>query len=120
MDSAAVLRSTKGSPQKARLIIDQVRGRNVTEALAMLNLSNKRVASVLKKVLWSAISNAEHLSEKKNIKLNIEQLFIKECYVNTGLTRYRRRVRPAPMGRAYREQRRLFTVKFVLSDGNEE
>jgi len=120
MHFTAVLRSTKGSPQKARLVIDQVRGRNVTEALALLNLSRKRVASVLKKVLWSAISNAEYLSEKNNLKLNIEQLFIKECYVNTGLTKHRRRIRPAPMGRAYREQRRLFTVKFVLSDGNEE
>ncbi len=120
MRSTAVLRSTKGSPQKARLIIDQVRGRNVTEALALLALSKKRVASVIKKVLWSAISNAEHLSEKGNSKLNIEQLFITECCVNMGLTKHRRRVRPAPMGRAYREQRRLFTVKFVLSDSNEK
>lgn len=115
----AILRSAKGSPQKARLLLDQLRGRNVTEALALLNLSKKRIAPVLKKVLWSAISNAEFSSEKGNSKLNIEKLFIAECYVNKGLTKHRRRVRPAPMGRAYREQRRLFTVKFVLSDGNE-
>ncbi|MGQ9897569.1 MAG: large ribosomal subunit protein uL22 [Acidobacteriota bacterium] len=120
MESTAILYSVKGSPQKARLIIDQVRGHTVTEALALLTLNKKRIALVLKKVLWSAISNAEYLSEKKNSKLNIEQLFIKECHINKGITKYRRRVRPAPMGRAYREQRRLFTVKFVLSDNSQE
>jgi len=119
MRATAILRSAKGSPQKARLVVDQIRGRNVTEALALLNLSKKRVASLLKKALWSAIANAEYLSEKENLKLNIEKLFIAECYVNKGITKHRRRIRPAPMGRAYREQRRLFNVKFVLSDGSE-
>ncbi|QUW03476.1 50S ribosomal protein L22 [Chloracidobacterium validum] len=116
MRSTALLRSSKGSPQKARLIIDQIRGRNVTEALALLNLSRKRLAPILRKVLWSAISNAEYRAEQNNIQLNMEQLFVEECSVETGLTKYRRRVRPAPMGRAYREQRRLFNVRVVLSD----
>ncbi len=120
MQSIAVLRSSKGSPQKARLIVDQVRGRNVTEALALLSLNKKRLARIVKKVLWSAISNAEHNAEKKNIRLNLDQLIISECYVNTGVTKYRRRVRPAPMGRAYREHRRLFSIKFVLTDQSEQ
>lgn len=119
MRSIAFLRASKGSPQKARLIIDQIRGRNVTEALALLDLSNKRSSSILRKVLWSAISNAECLAEQRNIKLNIDELFIRECSIETGLTKHRRRVRPAPMGRAYREQRRLFNVRFVLSDSVE-
>lgn len=119
MRSVAILRSSKGSPQKARLIVDQVRGRNVTEALALLNLSKKRLAKTLRKVLWSAISNAEYTAEKENVRLNLDQLVISECYVGTGMTKYRRRVRPAPMGRAYREHRRLFSVKFVLTDHSE-
>lgn len=119
MRSVAILRSSKGSPQKARLLVNQVRGRNVTEALALLGLSSKRLARVLKKVLWSAISNAEYIAEKRNTHIDIEKLIISECYVNTGVTKYRRRIRPAPMGRAYREQRRLFSVKFVLTDQSE-
>ncbi len=88
------------SPQKARLVIDLIRGRQAGEAISILNATNKRIAPVVEKVLRSAIANAENKSED----VDVDRLFVSEAYVNEGPRV--KRIRPAPMGRAFRYQRR--------------
>lgn len=105
MEAIAKLRSIKGSPQKARLVIDLIRGRNVSQALAILKFTNKRAAQPIAKCLNSAIANATYLAEQQNIAIDPDDLWIKRCFVDMGPHKNRRRLRPAPQGRAYREQR---------------
>jgi large subunit ribosomal protein L22 len=105
MKARAVAKYIKGSPQKARLVIDLIRGRSVTEALAMLKTSNKRAAKPIEITLRSAIANAEQKADQLNVAIDVDRLKISSAVVDLGPTKYRRRVRPAPMGRAYRERR---------------
>ncbi|HSE98829.1 MAG TPA: 50S ribosomal protein L22 [Blastocatellia bacterium] len=105
MKARAVAKYIKGSPQKARLVIDLIRGRNVNEALAVLAASNKRAARPIEITLRSAIANAEQKAEQINIAIDVDRLMVSTATVDLGPTKYRRRVRPAPMGRAYRERR---------------
>jgi large subunit ribosomal protein L22 len=105
MKARAVAKYIKGSPQKARLVIDLIRGRNVNDALGVLKVSNKRAAVPIETALRSAIANAEYKAEQLNIAVDIDRLVVSKAIVNLGPTKYRRRVRPAPMGRAYRERR---------------
>jgi large subunit ribosomal protein L22 len=116
MEARAIAKYIKGSPQKARLVIDQIRGMKASEALATLRLSDKRASVPISKALWSAISNAAYLAEKQNISVDADALVVTKCYVNTGPTKMRRRVRPAPMGRAYREQRRCCHITIYVSN----
>jgi large subunit ribosomal protein L22 len=105
MKAIAVAKYIKGSPQKARLVIDLIRGRNVNEALAILRNSNKRAATPIEITLRSAIANAEYKADQLNIAVDVDRLVVSRAVVDLGPTKYRRRVRPAPMGRAYRERR---------------
>ena len=105
MKARAVARYIKGSPQKARLVIDLIRGRSVNEALAMLKVSNKRAAKPIEITLRSAIANAEQKADQLNVAIDVDRLKISSAVVDLGPTKYRRRPRPAPMGRAYRERR---------------
>jgi large subunit ribosomal protein L22 len=105
MKARAVAKYIKGSPQKARLVIDLIRGRGVNEALAMLKTSNKRAAKPIEITLRSAIANAEQKADQLNVAIDVDRLKISSAVVDLGPTKYRRRVRPAPMGRAYRERR---------------
>ncbi len=105
MKARAVAKYIKGSPQKARLVIDLIRGRGVTEALAMLKTSNKRAAKPIEITLRSAIANAEQKADQLNVAIDVDRLKISSAVVDLGPTKFRRRVRPAPMGRAYRERR---------------
>jgi large subunit ribosomal protein L22 len=105
MKARAVAKYIKGSPQKARLVIDLIRGRSVNEALAMLKTSNKRAAKPIEITLRSAIANAEQKADQLNVAIDVDRLKISSAVVDLGPTKYRRRVRPAPMGRAYRERR---------------
>ena len=89
------------SPQKARLVIDMIRGRQAGDAISILSGTNKRIAPTIEKVLRSAIANAENKSEH----LDVDKLFVTEAYVNEGPRV--KRIRPAPMGRAFRYQRRM-------------
>lgn len=116
MEARATAKYVKGSPQKARLVIDQIRGKRVEEALSILRFSRKRAARPIEKVLRSAIANAEQQAPA----VNVEDLFVKEAFVNLGPTKFRFRVRPAPMGRAYRERRRQSHITIRISDGEEE
>ena len=105
MKARAVAKYIKGSPQKARLVIDLIRGRNVSEALAMLKVSRKRAAKPIEITLRSAIANAEQKADQLNVAIDVDSLKISNATVDLGPTKFRRRVRPAPMGRAYRERR---------------
>ena len=105
MKALAVAIYIKGSPQKARLVIDLIRGRKVNEALNILAVSNKRAAKPIETTLRSAIANAEQKADQVNISVDVDNLVVSKATVDLGPTKYRRRVRPAPMGRAYRERR---------------
>lgn len=105
MKARAVAKYIKGSPQKARLVIDLIRGRSVNEALAMLKTSNKRAAKPIEITLRSAIANAEQKADQLNVAIDVDRLKVSSATVDLGPTKFRRRVRPAPMGRAYRERR---------------
>ena len=115
MEAKAKGKYIKGSPQKARLVIDLIRGKEVEEALSILQFSKKRAARSIKKVLRSAIANAE----EAEAAVNVDDLFIKEAYVDLGPTKSRFRLRPAPMGRAYRQKRRQSHITIHVSDEKE-
>ncbi|MGH9341133.1 MAG: 50S ribosomal protein L22 [Acidobacteriota bacterium] len=116
MDAKATAKYVKGSPQKARLVIDLIRGKKVEEALGILRHSRKRAARPIEKVLRSAVANIE----QKSPTVTVEELMVKEAFVDLGPTKWRRRIRPAPMGRAYREQRRQSHITIRITDGEEQ
>ena len=105
MEAIARTKYLKGSPRKARLVIDLIRGQDVSRALSILRFTEKRAAAPITKCLNSAIANATYIAEQQNIAVDPDDLWIKACYVDMGPTKNRRRMRPAPQGRAYREQR---------------
>ena len=116
MEAIAKATNVKGSSQKAKLIVDLIRGRKVSDALALLQFSGKRLALPVEKVLRSAINNAEQVAESDNVIVDVDDLYIKECYVGKGTTKHRRRVRPAPMGRAFRQQRHYCHITVLVSN----
>ena len=116
MEVNATGKYVRGSSQKARLVIDLIRGKKVEQALSILEFSRKRAAGPIEKVLRSAIANAEERSPN----IDVEELFVKEAFVNLGPTKMRYRVRPAPMGRAFRERRHQCHITIRVSDGQDE
>lgn len=98
MESRAVLRHARVSPQKARLVADLVRGRDVSEAIEVLAFTDKKSAPMIKKLLESAVANAEVAAERGDEELDIDDLFVKTIYVDGGPTL--RRFRPRAQGRA--------------------
>src|ERR1051325_6887228 len=120
MKARAVAKYIKGSPQKARLVIDLIRGRNVTEALAVLKGTNKRAVGPIETVLRSAIANAEQKADQINVAIDVDRLKVSMATVDLGPTKYRRRVRPAPMGRAYRERRWQSHITIEVEAAKEE
>ena len=115
MDARASAKYLRGSAQKARLVIDMIRGKNVNQALAILRYSNKRAALGIEKCVKSAIANANEAAEKANIAVDPDELWLKAAYVDRGPTKNRRRMRPAPQGRAYRERRHFCHVTILVS-----
>lgn len=115
MEAIAKTKYLKGSPRKARLVIDLIRGQNVSKALAILKFTDKRAAQPIAKCLNSAIANATYLAEQKNIAIDPDDLWVNLCYVDMGPTKGRRRMRPAPQGRAYREQRHYCHITIQVS-----
>jgi large subunit ribosomal protein L22 len=105
MEAVAKTKYLKGSPRKARLVIDLIRGVNVSRALSILKFTDKRAADPISKCLNSAIANATYKAEQQNIAIDPDDLWVKTCFVDMGPTKGRKRMRPAPQGRAYREQR---------------
>ena len=120
MEARASARYLRGSAQKARLVVDMIRGKNVNEALAVLMYTNKRAAHGIEKCVRSAIANATEAAEKANVAVDPDDLWVKACFVDMGPTKQRRRVRPAPQGRAYREQRHFCHVTVLLSNDERE
>src|SRR5438132_13946029 len=120
MDTRASAKYLRGSPQKARLVIDMIRGKNVNAALAILRYSNKRAALGIEKCVKSAIANANEAAEKANISVDPDDLWLKAAYVDRGPTKNRRRMRPAPQGRAYKERRHFCHVTVLGSRDQQE
>jgi large subunit ribosomal protein L22 len=112
MEARAEARYIRTSPQKARLVIDLIRGQKAGDAINILRTTNKRIAPSVEKVLRSAIANAENRSND----VDVDKLFVTEAYVNEGPRM--KRVRPAPMGRAYRYQRRMAHIVVMVGDRN--
>ena len=114
MEFTAKAKYMRVSPQKARLVLDMIKGRRVEDALNMLEFTNKRVAPAVHKLLRSAIENANYLSNGKGMDVDIDCLFVKQAIANEGPRM--KRIRPAPMGRAYRYQRRIAHMEIVLTE----
>ncbi|MGA2326694.1 MAG: 50S ribosomal protein L22 [Bryobacteraceae bacterium] len=110
MEARAEARYVRVSAQKARLVVDLIRGRNAGQAINILRATNKRIAPAVEKVLRSAIANAEN----RSADVDVDKLVVSEAYVNEGPRM--KRVRPAPMGRAYRYQRRMAHIAITVSE----
>jgi len=104
IEAVAMARHVRMSPQKVRLVVDLIRGRRAEDALHILQFTMKRASRDVEKVLRSAIANAERKAEDAGASLDVDHLYVSNCYVNEG-SRWKR-LRPAPMGRAFRYQRR--------------
>jgi len=100
MEFRAAARFMRVSPQKARLVLDLIKGRKVEDALSTLMFTKKRVAPTIEKLLRSAIENANYLSTEKGIDVDVDKLYVKRAVANDGPRM--KRIRPAPMGRAFR------------------
>lgn len=111
MEARAEARYIRVSPQKARLVVDLIRGRKAGEAISILRATNKAIAPTVEKVLRSAIANAENRSSD----VDVDRLVVAEAYVNEGPRT--KRIRPAPMGRAYRYQRRMAHIVVTVAEG---
>ena len=116
MEAKASAKYLRGSAQKARLVVDMIRGKDVNQALAILRFSSKRASNLIEKCMRSAIANANEAAEKANVAIDPDDLWVKTVFVDRGPTKNRRRVRPAPQGRAYREQRHFCHVTILLSN----
>lgn len=110
MEVAARLKGARISAQKARLVADQVRGRPVEEALSLLEFSNKKAAHIVRKVLNSAIANAEN-----NEGADVDELTISSIFVDEGATV--KRIRPRAKGRADRIFKRSCHITVKVADG---
>jgi len=110
MEATATLKYLKASPQKVRLVADLVRGKKVEEAIQILRFTKKFSAKDLEKLLLSAVANAEN----KDANVDVDDLVVSKIYVNEGPRE--KRVQPAPMGRAYRIQKRKAHITVHVSD----
>ena len=102
------------SPQKARLVLDLIKGRGVQEALDTTAYARKRIAPVVHKLLTSAIDNAKYVAGEQGLDLDVDNLYVKQALANDGPRL--KRIRPAPMGRAYRYQRRLTHIVLSVAE----
>ena len=114
MEFRAQVRFTRVSPQKARLVLDLTKGRKVEDALNTLIFTKKRVAATVEKLLRSALENANYLSSEKGIDVDVDKLYVKNAVANDGPRM--KRIRPAPMGRAFRYVRRIAHIELVLAE----
>ena len=110
----AEARFQRVSPQKARLVLELIKGRGVEEALNTVAFTKKSVAPLVEKVLRSALQNANHLSQEQGLDVDIDNLYVKTAVANDGPRM--KRIRPAPMGRAYRYQRRLSHIAISVAE----
>jgi len=102
------------SPQKARLVLELIKGRRVGEALETVAFTKKGVAPLVEKVLRAAIQNANYLSQERDLDLDVDNLYVKTALANEGPRM--KRIRPAPMGRAFRYQRRMAHIVISVAE----
>ena len=114
MEFRAQARFMRVSPQKARLVLDLIKGRRVEDALNTLAFTKKRVAPTIEKLVRSAVENANYLATEKNIDVDVDNLYVKRAVANDGPRM--KRIRPAPMGRAYRYVRRIAHIEIELAE----
>jgi large subunit ribosomal protein L22 len=104
------------SPQKARLVLNLIKGRRVEDAMNTLTFTKKGVAPDVQKVLRSAVENANYLSSEKGVDVDVDNLVVLHAVANDAPRM--KRIRPAPMGRAYRYQRRMAHIEITLAEKN--
>jgi len=114
MEFRAEMRYLRVSPQKARLVLNLIKGRRVEDARNTLLYTKKRVAAHVGKLLQSALDNANFLSAEKNLDVELDNLYVKSAIANDGPRM--KRIRPAPQGRAFRYQRRIAHIELVLAE----
>ena len=114
IEAVARAQHVRVSPQKARLVIDLIRGQRAEDALQVLRFTKKRIARDIEKVLRSAIANAERKAEDAGESLDVDHLYVTRCFVNEG-PRWKR-IRPAPMGRAFRYQKRTSHIVVAVTE----
>jgi large subunit ribosomal protein L22 len=110
----AEARFQRVSPQKARLVLDLIKGRGVEEALTVAAFTKKRIAPVIHKLLTSAVDNAKYVAGEQGVDLDVDNLYVKLALANDGPRM--KRIRPAPMGRAFRYQRRLTHIVLSVAE----
>jgi large subunit ribosomal protein L22 len=110
----AEARFQRVSPQKARLVLELIKGRRVEDAINTVMFTKKGVAPLVEKVLRSAVQNANYLSEEQGLDVDVDNLYVKTALANDGPRM--KRIRPAPMGRAYRYQRRLSHIVISVAE----
>jgi large subunit ribosomal protein L22 len=113
MEARAIQRTTRQSPYKMRLVIDQIRGKGVNEALALLKFSKKHAAKQIEKVLTSAVANAEQAGRQANTPVDVDTLIVKLAVINEGPKL--KRWMPAAMGRATPVHKRTSHVEIVVA-----
>ncbi len=111
IQAQATAKYVRTSPQKAKLVLDLIRGRSVNEALATLRFARKSIAHDVEKVLRSAIANAQN---KDGFSGDVDRLYVAACYAGSGPSL--KRVRPAPMGRAFRVQKRTAHLTVAVAE----
>jgi len=114
MEFRAQARFMRVSPQKARLVLNLIKGKRAEDALNTLAFTKKRVAPTVEKLLRSAIENANYVSGEKGIDVDVDSLYVKSAVANDGPRM--KRIRPAPMGRAFRYVRRIAHIELVLAE----
>ncbi len=114
MEFRVQARFMRVSPQKARLVLDLIKGRRVEDALNTLIFTKKRVAATVEKLLRSALENANYLSSEKGLDVDVDRLYVKRAVANDGPRM--KRIRPAPMGRAYHYVRRISHIEIELAE----
>src|SRR6266481_2990389 len=118
MEFKAKARFTRVAPQKARLVLDLIKGRRVEEALTTLSFTKKRIAPDIFQLLRSALENANYMIQEKGLDVDVDRLYVKSAIANDGPRM--KRIRPAPMGRAFRYQRRISHMEIVLAEKGAE
>jgi len=114
MEFTAKAKFMRVSPQKARLVLDLIKGLRVEQALNTLAFTNKRVAPLVHKLLRSAVENANYMNTEKGVEVDVDRLYVKRAIANDGPRM--KRIRPAPMGRAYRYQRRMAHLEIAVAE----
>ena len=114
MEFRAKANFTRVSPQKARLVLDLIKGKRVEDALSTLQFTKKRIAPAIFQLVRSAVENANYLGQEKGLDVDVDKLYVKTAVANDGPRM--KRIRPAPMGRAYRYQRRIAHLEVVLAE----